>query len=148
MPHIIIEYSDNIGAEADVEQLVGLVHAAALASPIVPLAGLRTRAVPRRHYRVADGDRRNAFVAVVARLGPGRDAEVKHRFLERLLVAVEDAVSAVAPELDVSYSVEYQEIDAEFRINRNHIRARIEQENQDEDPTGAQPAGEESTDGS
>ena len=128
MPHLIIEHSDNIGSAADSQRLVDSVHGAALESPIVPLAGLRTRASVRHRYQIADGHQDNAFVAILARLGPGRTAEEKTGFLELLLAAAERAVAEIAPGLTVSYSVEYQEIDAEFRINRNHIRTRLQQE--------------------
>lgn len=135
MPHLIIEHSDNLGSAAASQRLVDLVHRAALESPIVPLAGLRTRAAVRQHFQVADGHPDNAFVAVVARLGPGRTAAEKTGFLELVLDATEGAISEIAPGLIVSYSVEYQEIDAEFRINRNHIRTRLQQESTDEENT-------------
>ena len=139
MPHLIIEHSDNIGSPADSQRLVDAVHQAALGSPIVPLAGLRTRAAVRQRFQVADGPPANAFVAILARLGPGRTASEKSAFLELLLSAVEGAVTEMAPGLTVSYSVEYQEIDAEFRINRNHIRTRLQAEQSQDN--------EENTDG-
>ena len=126
MPHLIIEYSANLGGVVG-EQLVDEVHRAALSAETVSLAGLRTRAVAREMFRVADGDPENAFVALTARLGPGRTSAQKNDLIELILVAAEQAVSTVAPEFVVSYSVEFQEIDAEFRINRNHIRARLEE---------------------
>lgn len=138
MPHIIIEYSDNIDARAVEEGvvdgagggahwLVDAVHDAAAKSPIVPVEGLRTRASPRSRYRVADGDPSYAFVSVVARLGPGRSSEEKTGFLELLLDTAERTVSAAAPGLAVAYSVEFQEIDADLRINRNHVRTRMQE---------------------
>lgn len=129
MPHIIIEHSDNLGPPDIVQTVVDRVHQAALTSPVVGVAGLRTRAAARPQFRVADGHPENGFVAVVARLGPGRSDEEKTALLELLLDAVEAAVVDVAPDLVVSYSVEFQQIDAEFRINRNHIRARLEERN-------------------
>lgn len=125
MPHVIIEHSDNLGRQSETQLLIDRVHQAALGSPIVPAAGLRTRAEVRSTYRVADGHPDNAFVAIVARLGPGRTPEEKTAFITLLLDAAETAVAELAPQLVVAYSVEFQEIDAEFRINRNHIRDRM-----------------------
>lgn len=136
MPHIIIEHSDNLGTAADSQLLVDQVHEAVLGSPIIPLAGLRTRAATRPAYSVADGHKDNAFVAVMARLGPGRTAEEKTALVELLLTATETAVDSIAPHLVVSYSVELQEIDPEFRINRNHIRTRIQQQQDEENING------------
>ncbi|MEM7325606.1 MAG: hypothetical protein AAF531_21145 [Actinomycetota bacterium] len=136
MPHLIIEHSNNIGDATASQFLVDRVHRAAQESPIVPAAGLRTRATARSAYRVADGREDNAFVAVVARLGPGRTAAEKSTFISLVLDVVEAAVVELAPDLVVSYSVEYQEIDAEFRRNRNHIRTRMEQEASDRPDAG------------
>jgi len=130
MPHLIIEHSDNLGTAVDPQELVDRLHRAALTSPIVPAVGLRTRAAPREAFRVADGDPDNAFVAVTARLGPGRTDEEKAAFLTLLLDEVEAVVGELAPQLTVSYSVEYQEIDAALRINRNHIRAKLDRARQ------------------
>ena len=75
MPHIIVEYSANIEPEMALEGLLKSLHEAALASGIFPLGGLRTRAVARRDYVIADGDRENGFVHLNLRIGHGRDPE-------------------------------------------------------------------------
>lgn len=122
MPHIVIEHSDNIAAACDVQALVETVHAAALTHPLTPDDGLRTRAAGRRHYRIADGDPRYAFVAVVARIGPGRDERSKQSFATLLIDTVDRFLLAEAADLVVALSCEVQEIDHPHRINRNHIR--------------------------
>ena len=70
MPHIIIEYSANLAELTDIDALVATVHAAALDDGLPALDALRTRAVAREHYRIADGDPAYGFVAVTARIGP------------------------------------------------------------------------------
>ena len=72
MPHLILEYSSNVADRVDIDGLVDAVHDAALATGIAPLDALRTRAVERRYYAIADRHADNAFVALVARLGAGR----------------------------------------------------------------------------
>lgn len=124
MPHLTIEYSKNLESHVDIDQLVDRVHSAAMTSPIVPVAGLRTRAYGRSHYRIADGDPLNTFVALLARLGPGRSDQEKSDFLQLLMETICDA-SAGTP-LSIAYSVEFQEIDARFRLNDNGIRSRME----------------------
>lgn len=125
MPHIIIEYSANVAETHDIGALVEAVHHAALDHGSAPLAGLRTRAVGRTHYRVADGDPLNAFVAVVARLGPGRSADVKRSLMTTLMDTTESHFETPGTELAIAYSVEVQEIDADCRVNRNHITERL-----------------------
>lgn len=125
MPHITIEYSSNIAAHHDVQELVDRVHAAAIAHGLAPEDALRTRAAAREHYRIADGAPDNAFVAIHVRVGPGRGAEEKQSFLVAVLDAAEAAISAGHPALAIAWSIELTEIDPTFRINRNRIRERM-----------------------
>ena len=124
MPHITIEYSANVGLHHDIAALVDAVHAAALQHGLAPTDGLRTRAARRDHYRVADGRPDYAFVSIMVRIGPGRDAQAKSSFLETVLGAAEAAIAAEDGPLVVAWSAELSETDARFRINRNEVRAR------------------------
>ena len=47
MPHIIIEYSDNIEKKIKLETLIEKVHATAIDTGVFPLGGLRVRAAKR-----------------------------------------------------------------------------------------------------
>ena len=77
MPHQIIEYSANLDEVLNVDELVAAMHDAAAAIEAFPLAGLRTRAVARQLYRIADKHKDNAFVHAVMRIGRGRTLEVR-----------------------------------------------------------------------
>jgi 5-carboxymethyl-2-hydroxymuconate isomerase len=120
MPHLIIEYSANVAGHVDIDGLVGALHDAALASGIADLDALRTRAVPRDHYAVADRHPDNAFVAVTARLGAGRSLDDQQRLLGTLIDTLDQTLGAAGDTMMLS--VEYQEIDPTRRINRNHLR--------------------------
>ena len=121
MPHVIIEYSANVADHHDIDALVGVVHDAVVANGIGPHGGVRTRAIVGNHYRVGDADPANAMIAMVARLGPGRDAETKKVFIDEILDAAEAHTMGESDALDIAWSLEVQEIDAEFRVNRNHV---------------------------
>ncbi len=126
MPHLVIEYSGNLEGPLDVQEMVDRVHTAALAHPVIPLPGLRTRAIPFSSYRIADGDPTNGLIALTARLAPGRSAEDKASLLESLMAALETTVSPIGHTYAVALSVEIQEMNTQFRINHNHVRTRIE----------------------
>lgn len=134
MPHITIEHSANVATHHDIDRLVSDVHEGALSDGLPPLAGLRTRAAERTHYRVATGQDSFAFVAVIARIGPGRSAQQKTQFLTTLIDAVE--ASLAGGPLQIAFSAEIQEIDPEFRINRNHIRPYLDQQGNQENNNG------------
>ena len=70
MPHIVIEYSANLEDKADIRKLVDEAHAAAAATGVLQLGGLRTGAVRRDIYRIADGAPENAFGNVAVRIRP------------------------------------------------------------------------------
>ena len=125
MPHITIEYSANIAEHHDVDALVAVVHDAAITHGLPPVDGLRTRATPRDDYRIADGSNDLAFVAIAIRIGPGRDAATKASFIEVVLDAAERQLNAEAGPLAIAWSIELNEIDPNFRINRNHVRTRL-----------------------
>ncbi len=125
MPHVIVEYSENLAERTDIPTLLANVHAAALESGLAPLDALRTRGEPRAQYVIADGHPDNAFVAIVARLGPGRTPDEKQNLLRSLLDAAKSSLGADVAK-DVMLSVEFQEIDATFRINDNELRKTME----------------------
>ena len=125
MPHITIEYSANVSEHHDIKALVAVVHRAALDHGLAPTDGLRTRAQQRDDYVVADGDLDHAFVAIAVRIGPGRSDDAKTSFIETLLDSAEAQLDSEGGPLAVMWSIELQEIDPTMRINRNHVRTRI-----------------------
>jgi len=123
MPHLIIEYSANVADDTEVSDLVVVMHDAALATGIAPLDALRTRAVAREHYAIADCEPSNKFIAVTARLGAGRTDSEKDSLVEALMSALDDFLGEA--QRTIMLSVEYQEIDPSRRRNKNNLRARI-----------------------
>ena len=120
MPHLIVEYSANVEELTDVAELIGALHDAALDTGIASLDALRTRGARRDVVAIADRHPDNAFVAVTARLGPGRDPDDKQRFLEALMGVLDRQLGD--SQRNVMLSVEYQEIDPDLRINKNNLR--------------------------
>lgn len=124
MPHITIEYSANVADHHDIQALVDTVHATALDDGLPAIEGLRTRAAPREHFRIADGDPSFAFVTIHCRIAPGRTAEARATFMERVLAAAESHL-ADGP-LVVAWSIEVVEMDPANRINHNRVRTAME----------------------
>ena len=121
MPHIIIEHSSNVADLTDIDALVAAVHEAALDDGLPTLDALRTRAAPRDHYRIADDDPAYGFVAITARIAPGRSDEAMQSFLRCLINTVDEVLEPRRRNLPVALSAEIQLIDTDLRINRNYI---------------------------
>ncbi len=126
MPHITIEYSSNVAEHHDIDALVETVHQAALQHGLPALPGLRTRAVARDHYRIADGDPNFAFVVIHCRIAPGRPQEAKTTFLEQVLAAAETRLDDEDDTLVVAWAIEITEMVTDLRINHNRVRTAIE----------------------
>lgn len=127
MPHIIVEYSANLDRDLAIRDLVDALHAAALATGVFPIGGLRTRAERRDVYAVADRAPDNAFIAVIARIGAGRDAGTRRRVADSLLRTVEETTREVFARRGLGITVEVQEIDPTASLKLNNLHERIAQ---------------------
>jgi 5-carboxymethyl-2-hydroxymuconate isomerase len=124
MPHIIAEYSANLEDRLDVAALVADLHQAAVDSAIAELVGIRTRAVRREHFRVADGNPANGFVHITARLRRGRTVEARQALGQALLAAADRRLAEVYPTHPIGLTVEIHEIDPDMTFRRNTLRER------------------------
>lgn len=143
MPHVIVEFSDNVssvaGGPVDVSAMVAALHDAALATGTAALDALRTRAVPRECFAIADRHPDNMFIAVTARLGAGRPLDERQRFVAALMAALESFLGDA--QRTMMLSVECQEIDPAQRINHNNVRPLVAQRSAADHPvTDTRPA--------
>jgi 5-carboxymethyl-2-hydroxymuconate isomerase len=125
MPHLTIEYSANLASGIDVEGLVDRLHDAAIETGVFPLGGIRTRAVARQHYRIADGDPTHAFVHVVLRIAAGRDPAMRDRAGQHVFDALTAALAAVMETRGLAISFELQEISPAWSARLNNIHQRL-----------------------
>jgi 5-carboxymethyl-2-hydroxymuconate isomerase len=121
MAHILIEYSANLGGRIDLPRFLEAVHAAALSTGIFPIGGVRTRAYPAEHYRVADGHPDNAFVHTMLRVGHGRDVETRKRACDVIFAAICEQLAGLFEQLPLGLSLEMQEIDPVLTLKKNNL---------------------------
>lgn len=126
MPHIIAEYSANLEDCLDVQGLVNDLHQAAIETQVAELVGIRSRAVRREYFRVADGNPANGFVHIVARLRRGRTTEQRKTLGRALLAAADKRLAAVYPAHPIGLTVEVHEIDPDMTFRRNTLRERAQ----------------------
>lgn len=125
MPHVVVEFSANLRARADVPALLRAVHAAALATGVFPRGGTRTRAEERTDYVIADGHPDNAFVHVVLRIGHGRDLATRRRAGQQVFDAVVAQLEAAYAAGPLAISFEVQEIDPELSWKHNNVHDHV-----------------------
>ena len=127
MPHIIVEYSANLRDKIAVPQLIEVIHTTALSTGVFPLGGLRTRAVERRDYRIADGHPDNGFVHVTLRIGHGRDAATKLRAGQTVFDAACAHLQPVFDSTPLGISFEVQELDPVLNFKKNNLHEYVSQ---------------------
>lgn len=94
MPHIVVEYTDNLHEQVVREQLVRRLHMAAVDSGIFPVWGIRTLARPTAIYAVGDGHPDNGFIQITVRIAPGRNLPLRQRILGELFGTLRDVMHA------------------------------------------------------
>ena len=122
MPHQIIEYSANLDADMKIDELVAALHATAADIDALPVGGLRTRAVRRDHFKIADGHPDNTFINVTLRVAQGRTLEIRQDAGERLFAALCDFIAPIFDRRPMALSCEIQEISPETRWKQSNIR--------------------------
>lgn len=124
MPHLIIEYTDNLKEEANIPLLLKSVNESLLSHlSIIPIGGLRSRAVELKDYLVADGSEDDAFVHVILKLGGGRTEEDKKKVCDDLFDTIKDHFKEIYETRYFALSMELLEFtNPTYKLNNIHKR--------------------------
>ena len=126
MPHIIVEYSANIEAEAELETLFRTLRDVAVETGVFPLSGTRVRGAKRKKYLIADGHPDNAFLHVVLRVGHGRDETTLKEAGDTIYAALCDHLQGVFDTRPMNISMDIQEIHPVLTFKRNNMAEHME----------------------
>src|ERR1700681_4417884 len=121
MPHFTLEYSANLDARVDMGQVVEVVRRAAVETGIFPLGGIRVRAIRCEHYAIADGRPQHGFLAMVLRLGEGRDLATRKKAGEHIFKALSSYLDPVFAGSQFALSFDMQINDKETSWKGNNI---------------------------
>lgn len=124
MPHVIIEYTDNLREDGNIPRMLQSVNDALLAhDDVIPIGGLRTRAIELKDYVVADGTEDDAFVHVTLKLGGGRSEEAIKRIGDALFEAVQNHFKNIYEKRYLALSMEIVEFTRPtYKQNNIHLR--------------------------
>jgi 5-carboxymethyl-2-hydroxymuconate isomerase len=128
MPHFTLEYSANLDARVDMGEIVEVVRKAAAETGIFPLGGIRVRAIRCEHYAIADGNPRFGFLAMLLRLGEGRDLAARKKAGEHVFRALSDHLDPVFASSQFALSFDIQINDKEMSWKRNNIHEALKME--------------------
>lgn len=122
MPHIQIDYSPNLDQRLDVAGLCRVLRDAAVATGVLPLAGIRVRAIRVDHVVIADGNPDHAFLDISIRLRSGRTDEAKLRATDAIFAAAEAYCAGVMATSSFMLSMEMRDIDPALSPKASSIR--------------------------
>lgn len=108
MPHLTLEYSDNI--EVDVQPLLARLHEEVVATGAINLKGIKSRAIKHTQYRVADGDPDYAFVHVGLLIREGRPIEVQKEATQRVMKVLKETFGHLFEKRKLSLTVDLKEM--------------------------------------
>jgi 5-carboxymethyl-2-hydroxymuconate isomerase len=94
MPHVIIEHSEDVAGQIDIDDLLEAAHDGAMSSGLFAEYDIKSRAIDYRHHRT--GQTRDSFVHVTLHLLDGRSDEQKGALSDALLARIEPLLPRVA----------------------------------------------------
>jgi 5-carboxymethyl-2-hydroxymuconate isomerase len=122
MAHFIYEYSANLPADQlDLPGLMAKMHAAAAATGVFPLAGMRSRAIRCDDYRVGDGNPEHGFLNLSMKVGRGRDLETRLATGRTLFDILIDHLQPIFATRGLAVSFEMRELEEHVKFNHKNI---------------------------
>ena len=115
MPHLVILYTPNVEAGADMPGLCRELADTMCATkddagqPVFPTGGVRVYAYPAAHYAVADGSGDHGFIYLNLRMARGRPEAVRQRAGEQLAAVVKDRLAPLLAQQKVGVTLQVDE---------------------------------------
>ena len=108
MPHLTLEYTDNLAFE--VQPLLARLHRELVATGAINLKGIKSRAIRHTEYRIADGDPAYGFVHVNLLIREGRPLEIQQDAARRVMAVLKETFGGRFDDGYLSLSVDIKEM--------------------------------------
>lgn len=128
MPHVTIEYSAELDGVVDIDRMCEVIREAAAATGVFPLGGIRVRAMGYEHVAIADGRDGLSFVALVVRVGAGRDLATRQAAGQQIFDALSAFLDPVFESRPIALSMDMQTNDPDLTFKRNNIHDLLERD--------------------
>lgn len=126
MPHITVEYTDNLAGKTDIRALLRKINETLIAqNGVFPIGGIRSRAIRLTDYVMADDQEDYAFVHCVLKIGAGRGEEVKKKACDELFAAIKDHFADIYARRYLALSMELIEFNEGGTYKHNNVHARF-----------------------
>jgi 5-carboxymethyl-2-hydroxymuconate isomerase len=121
MPHLTLEYTDNLTFE--VQPTLARLHQELVATGAIAMKGIKSRAIRHVDYRVADGNEGYSFVHVNLLIREGRPVEIQQEIARRVMAVLEETFGQRFESGYLSLSVDIKEMRDEVALTKHNIPA-------------------------
>ncbi len=126
MPHFIAEYSKNLDDKIDFDAFFTAIIDTMVTTGIFPLGGIRCRAIPVSHYRIATGDKKFEYIHMTLKIGAGRDADIKKMAGDKIFATITDQLQQIYDDNLIAISFEIVELDPILNYKKNNIHTYLQ----------------------
>ena len=119
MPHLTLEYTDNLDFE--VQPLLTRLHEEVVATGAINLKGIKSRTIRHTQYRIADGDPQYAFVHVGLLIREGRPVEIQKEATRRVMAVLKETFGVRFEKDYLSLSVDIKEMREGIALTEHNI---------------------------
>ena len=123
MPHLILEYTDNVKEKINLQALFTPCHAILEKNAPTDLSSCKSRAIKQTHFYIGNGAPPYAFVHLTLLLAEGRPLSTRQNIGQQMLKVLEEYFAQSSKELNLQITVEVKELakGLYFKIPANSI---------------------------
>ena len=127
MPNIVVEYSADIAADADIPGLLKTIAQTVIevGQGAFPLAAVRVRAYRADDYVIGDGDPSYAFVNINVRVARGRPEEDKVRTFDAVWTAVKAHLGPADRRWTLAIAMDVEEFGDRLAYKQNRLHEKF-----------------------
>ena len=126
MPHVTVEYTDNLAADGDIPGLLKMIaNRCSDSGGHLPLAGVRVRAIRLTEYVIADDRPEYAFANFTVKLAQGRDEAFMKSFFGDLFERIKAHFADVSAARPLALSMYLEEINEAGAFRQNGVRTAL-----------------------
>lgn len=114
MPHLTLEYSNNINPTNNLNHLFDNLHNLVANELPTQLSNCKSRCIIHPLFFIGDQNKKNAFVHLTIKILSGRTDATKKNLAEKVLSLLDDHFRSESNELNLSLSVEILDLDAHY----------------------------------
>ncbi|MCA0404321.1 MAG: 5-carboxymethyl-2-hydroxymuconate Delta-isomerase [Proteobacteria bacterium] len=114
MPHLILEYSDNLNVKEGFNTLFKQLHYLLAEMLPTPLDNCKSRCMPQKMFFIGDQNPTNAFVHLTIKIKAGRADSLKTFLGEKALNLLTEFFKEKKRDLKINISVEILDLDGHY----------------------------------